>query len=310
MQTIGITGGTGFVGRHLSGLLKDNGCEVVIFTTHPEKRHHGDGLTYSYWDPKRNKCDLSALGKLNAVIHLAGAGIADKRWTKKRKEEIVTSRTVGTRFMVNQLKQHAPNCKTFIAASAMGFYGPDRDSKPFNESSPAYDDFLGKTCVLWENESLAASENFRTVIFRFGIVMGKDDGAFKEMAAPLKFGIMPILGSGKQIISWIHVDDLSRLIWFALTHDKIEGVFNAVTPEPVSQRALMRSIADHKKLFRIPAPVPALALKLLFGEMAKEVLKSCTVDGSKILENGFEFKYPTIDKAVSAILASNGKHSR
>lgn len=309
MATIGITGGTGFVGRHLSGLLKDKGCEVVIFTTHPEKRHHGDGLTYSYWDPRRNKCDLSALGKLDGVIHLAGAGIADKRWTKKRKEEIVTSRTDSTRFLINQLRQHAPNCKTFIAASAIGFYGPDKDGKPFNENSPACNDFLGKTCVLWENESLAASEHFRTVVFRFGIVMGKDDGAFKQMATPVKFGIMPILGSGKQVISWIHVDDLARLIWFAISNDKLEGVYNAVTPEPVSQKGLMKAIAGQKRLFRVPAPVPALALKLLFGEMSKEVLKSCTVDGSKIREHGFEFKYPTIDKAVKAILHTNGKHS-
>jgi len=305
MKTVGITGGTGFVGRHLAKLLKEKGYKIVIFTTHPEKEHHGSGYTYSYWDPRNNKCDLIALKQLDAVVHLAGAGIADKRWTKKRKKEIMNSRTEGTRFLVSQLKQHAPNCRTFIAASAIGFYGPDRNTPPFIETAAPYKDFLGETCVLWEKESRAAAEFSRTVIFRFGIVMGKNGGAYPQFAKPISFGIMPIIGSGRQIISWIHVDDLRGLICFALEHDHINGVYNAVAPEPVSQKNLVKTIAHTKGGFKIPAKVPATMLKLMLGEVSSELLKSCTVSGEKILQEGFLFSYPKIDLAVRSIMSDH-----
>ncbi len=303
MKTIGITGGTGFVGRHLTTLLINKGYNVVIFTRNAPKDRINQQLTYAHWDADKRECDINALKELQAVVHLAGAGIADKRWTEKRKKAIFDSRVTGTDFLVSQLKDYAPGCKTFIAASATGFYGPDQEEKiPFTETALPYNDFLGNTCKQWEMASQKASEFARTVILRFGIVLGKESGAFPQFAKPVSFGIMPVLGSGNQRVSWIAVNDLARLVVFALEHDRMTGVFNAVAPNPVSHRLLMSVIAKEKGGLKIPVPVPAFLLKILLGEMSAEVLKSCTVSAQKTMDTGFTFQHPDISSAVKTIL--------
>lgn len=301
MEIVGITGGTGFVGRHVTDLLTGNGYRVVIFTRHPEKHPDTKGVEYTYWDPAKNKCDHTALKKLDAVINLAGTSI-NRRWTKKNKEAIVNSRVHGTRFLVEQLKNDAAKCKTFISASAIGYYGPDRTAKPFTENQHAYDDFLATTCVKWETEAAAAQDTMRTVILRFGVVMGKDDGAFPQLEKPVSFGVMPLFGKGNQTMSWIHVNDLAKLLQHAVIDSKMNGVYNAVTPNPVSQKQLMKTIAEAKGGIRIPAPVPEQVLKLALGEMSTEILKSCTVSAQKTLDTGFTFQYPDIAAAVRNIL--------
>jgi len=304
MKTIGITGGTGFVGQHLTRLLIDNGYKVTVFSRHP---HPSDKqqLTYAAWDPEKGTCDIAALQSLDAVVNLAGAGIADKRWTPERKHEIVRSRVLGTAFLVSMLRQHAPACKTFVSASATGYYGPDRDNiPPFKEANVYYNDFLGNTCYKWEHEAHAAEDFMRTVILRFGIVLGKESGAFLQFARPQSFGIVPILGSGRQAVSWVEVDDLARIICFMLEHEELSGIYNAVAPNPVAHKTLMNTIARQKGGIKIPIPVPSFALKLALGEMSEEILKSCTVGAQKLLNAGFHFNYDTIDKAVAAILKS------
>ena len=302
MTTIGITGGTGFVGKHLSKLLLSKGYELIIFTRHP-KPADKQNLTYAAWDPEKGTCDTLALQKLDAAIHLAGAGIADKRWTDTRKQEIVNSRVEGTKFLVSMLRQHAPNCTTLISASAIGYYGPDRDgTPPFKETNVYFNDFLGNTCYKWEHEAVAARDFLRTIIFRFGIVLGAESGAFPQFAKPQSFGIVPILGSGRQIVSWIEVDDLARMLIHALEHQDINGIYNAVAPNPVTHKTLMKTIARIKGGIKIPIPVPSFALKIALGEMSEEVLKSCTVSAQKIQATGFTFQYGTIDKAIKAIL--------
>lgn len=302
MRTIGITGGTGFVGQHLTRLLTQGGNHVVIFTRKPEKARNTDKVTYCYWNPAENKCDLTCLGKLDAVVNLAGAGIADKRWTKKRKEEIVTSRVASTNFLVAQLRRHAPQCKTLVSASAIGYYGPDRTGKPFRESDLAYNDFLGSTCRKWEQAAQQGAKDMRVVLLRFGIVLGKEDGAFKQLARPLSFGIMPVLGNGQQKVSWIHVKDLAQLISHAIEDQSMKGVYNAVAPEPVTHKALMETIAQEKGGASFGVPVPAFALKLMLGEMSTEVLKSSTVSAQKLKDTGFRFSYPDIRVAVRSLL--------
>lgn len=303
MKVIGITGGTGLVGKHLTSLLTDKGYEVVIFTRSVASKKTRPHITYAHWNPESGACDINALKTLDAVVHLAGEGIADKRWTAKRKKDIVESRVNGTSFLVAQLKAHAINCKTLISASATGYYGPDKQPPtPFTETSPVAPDFLGDTCLQWETAALSANTFLRTVILRFGIVLGKERGAFAEFAKPISFGIVPIIGSGNQIVSWIEVGDLSRLIHFAIEQEKVDGIYNAVAPNPVTNKELVKTIAHVKGGIKIPAPAPAFFLKLLLGEMSIEILKSCMVSADKITNAGFTFNHPDISGAVKAIL--------
>jgi len=303
MKTIGITGGTGFVGQRLTALLVSNGYNVIIFTTRVAKKTAQPQVSYAHWNPDKGAFDINALKAVDAVVHLAGAGLAEKRWTEQRKKEIVDSRVKGTSFLISQLTQYAPNCKTLIAASAMGFYGADREGAGlFTEAAPPANDFLGNTCRQWEETSKSASGFLRTVILRFGIVLGKESGAFREFVRPMTFGIMPILGSGRQVVSWIEIGDLSRLMLFALEHDTVSGIYNAVAPSPVTHKELMKTIARVKGGIKIPVPVPAFVIRILFGEMGGEVLKSCSVSAQKTLSTGFAFSHPEITGAVKAIL--------
>jgi len=305
-KIIGITGGTGFVGSHLSRMLVAKGHEVVIFTTHPAKKKKKPGYTYSYWNPEEGKCDLVYLKKLDAVVNLAGAGIADKHWTAKRKKEIVDSRVHATGFMTSRLREYGEKCTVFISASAIGYYGPDRNgSEPFDENAQHYHDFLGETCAKWEDTAMSISDKIRTVIFRFGIVMGRESGMFKKLAQPMAMGVLPILGSGYQVLSWIHVEDLSNMLYKAITDDSVKGVYNAAAPHPVSHKTLMQMIAHEKGGIKIPFHVPAPLLRFMLGEMSKEVLKSCTVSADKALRSGFTFEYDTAEKAVKDILSSH-----
>lgn len=303
MQTIGITGGTGFVGHHLTQLLQEQGYRVIIFTRDMHKVSRLDNVKYSFWSPSEKKFDVTYLKELHGVIHLAGAGVADKRWTPKRKQEILNSRVRGTHFLIERLREHAPQCKTLVAASAIGYYGWDKKGKtPYHEDEAPAGDFLAETCKKWETESQKASDFARNIILRFGIVLGKDDGAFPQFARPQSFGVVPILGNGKQIISWIHVHDLCRVILWALQNESIKGTYNAVAPHPVSNKRMMDTIANVKGGLKVPVPVPAPLLQAFLGELSSEALKSCTVSADKIISAGFSFKYPDIKTAVKDIL--------
>jgi uncharacterized protein (TIGR01777 family) len=300
---VGITGGTGTVGTHVAAMLINNGHQVTILSRNPPTGNTKPGYTYALWNAEKQECDTNALQQLDAVIHLAGEPVAGKRWSAAQKEKIASSRVIGTRFLVDQLRQHAPNCKTMIAASAIGFYGPD--SAPpvaFTEDAPAHNDFLGTICQQWEAEEHKADDFMRTVIIRIGLVMATEAGAFKEFVTPLSLGVMPILGSGRQVASWIHITDLAWLMLFALDNSNMRGPYNAVAPHPVSNKELMKTVARIKGGFHIPAPAPSFLLQLMLGEMSIEVLKSCTVSAAKTLGTGFSYTYPDIDSAVKELL--------
>lgn len=304
MKTIGITGGTGFIGMHLTTALTSKGYDVVIFSRSPIKGKKTEHVQYAMWDGEGKKADREALLKIDAMVNLAGAGIAEKRWTDSRKEEIANSRIKGTRFLVHELKASAPNCKVLISASGIGYYGPDRPGFiSFREDMTHYTDFLAMVCEQWENEAKAAQELMRTVILRFGIVLGKESGAFPQFEKSTNYGVVSILGTGKQIQSWIHVEDLCSMIIYNLEHEKNKGVYNAVAPHPVSNKDLMKTIGKYKKGLALPIYVPQSALKLALGEMSIEVLKSCTASADKILQSGFAFQYPDIDAAVKQLLS-------
>ncbi len=310
-QVIGIAGGTGFVGGHIAGLLRQAGHEVIIFTRSP--RPPKDGITYAAWDPDRQTINADALGSIDVMINLAGAGVADKRWTSSYKNEIIHSRVDATHFLHAQIARYAPGCRAFVAASATGYYGPDRKDaqSPFTEEAPRYDDFLGQVCAQWEAATFAAQSSYRTVALRIGIVLGREGGAYPRLAQPMSFGVVPILGgSGRQVVSWIHVADLAAIfVKAALDTPEVpgtgafRGIYNAVAPQPVIHRELMNAIARAKGGLKIPVPVPPFMLQAIMGEASIEVLKSCTVSSEKLQAAGYSFLYPTIAGAVASLHA-------
>ncbi len=300
MAVICITGGNGMIGKQLTDSFTKNGHEVIILTRHPEKdtRHH---VIQKKWDIPSGYIDPEALAHTDAIIHLAGANVAEKRWTRQRKEEIVSSRTESGRLLAKALQSNPNNVKTIISASAIGWYGPDR-GEVFTENMPNYPDFLGDTCKKWE-ESLhpVKTMGVRLVTLRIGIVLSNEGGALTEFKKPVQFGITPILGSGKQIISWIHIDDLCRIFEKSMTDININGIYNATAPQPISNKDFMLTLAKSMRKFFIPIHVPAFALKIALGEMSIEVLKSCTVSSAKIQQQGFQFLYPSLEAAVKQL---------
>jgi uncharacterized protein len=303
MATICITGGTGLIGKRLSELLIANGHSVVILSRN--RKPAAGNIRYAVWNPAAQEIDAEAVASCDSVIHLAGAGVADKRWTKKRKEEIRNSRTQSSALLVKTLAQNRGNVKVVISASAIGWYGPDKtNQKPFVETDESYSDFLGTTCKEWEESVEPVTQlGIRLVKLRTGIVLSNDGGALKEFKKPLQFGIASVLGSGNQIISWIHIDDLCRMFIYAVEQQQMNGVFNAVAPKPVSNKELtLKLAAKMKGRAFIIIPVPSFVLKLILGEMSIEVLKSTSVSSSKIQNAGFQFLYPGIDAALKELI--------
>ncbi len=304
MATIGITGGTGFVGSALVPLLLHAGHEVVIFSRNANPAAgNTHRARYALWNPATEKTDEAAWAGIDQVVHLAGAGVAEERWTKGRKAEIVRSRVRGTQFLLATLRKHAPQCKTLVAASATGYYGADQTGgQPFREEDPPAGDFLARTCISWEEEIFRAQDFLRVVALRTGIVLGKGGGALPEFTRAFPMHIAPILGNGRQVVSWIHLQDLAALYVFMLAGESLQGVYNAVAPHPVSQRALMEALVKAKGGTFIKPPVPAFALKIAMGEMSTEVLKSCTVSAEKVAEAGFGFMFGGIEAAAGDLV--------
>jgi uncharacterized protein (TIGR01777 family) len=299
METAIITGGTGLIGSAVSRLLESSGIEVIILTRNPKgRRSISPGISYAAWDPEKQTINEDIFKKSRFIIHLAGAGVADRPWTEKRKKEILESRTQSSSLLVKALRSIPNQIVSVVSASAIGWYGQNPSGKSV-ETDPPDSGFLGETCRAWENSiQPVTSLGKRLVILRTGIVLSKDGGAFPEFAKPVKYGIAGILGSGKQIISWIHIDDICRIYKDAMLDPSWSGVYNAVAPLPVNNRTFTLELAKLMKgNFFIPMPVPNFILRILLGERREEVLKSSNISSNKLKEQGFQFIYPTIDTA-------------
>lgn len=305
MQTVLITGGTGMVGTSLTQLLLSKGYQVIILTRKPQTSPIPN-LTYAVWDIAKGTIDPLAFEKADTIVHLAGAGVADKRWSKKRKQEIVDSRVMSGALLVKYLTAHTHQVKTVVTASAIGWYGPDTEQSlqyGFTETDPVDAAFLGDTCKQWE-DSVKPIETLgiRLVTLRIGIVLNKQGGALAEFIKPAKFGLATIFGTGNQMVSWIHYKDLCKMILFGIETNSIHGVYNAVSPDPTSNKDLIIAITKKLRGFYLPIPVPAFVLNIMLGEMSIEILKSAKVSSNKIQEADFKFDYPTLNSALHELL--------
>ncbi len=305
MSTVLITGGTGFIGKMLSRALAEKNYEVILLTRGAVAGVCEDPrIRVAGWNTEKGTIDREAIARADYIIHLAGAGVAEKRWTARRKKLIRESRTETSALLLNYLKEVPHKVKTLVSASAIGWYGPDPiagDSfSGFTENDPPAGDFLGQTCRLWE-ESIdpVQSLGIRLVKLRIGIVLGEGGGVLREFSKPLRYGIAAILGNGRQVMSWIHIDDLVRLFIQAMENNNWSGSCNAVAPNPVTSRELVLALArarNGKRFIRVR--VPSFLLKLYLGGLSTEVLKSTRVRADKIQAAGFEFLYPELDTAL------------
>jgi hypothetical protein len=299
MATVLVTGGTGLIGTALVRELTAKGYDIIILSRSartPEKN-----ISYAQWNPALGQIDAEAVKKADYVVHLAGANVADGRWTDKRKAEIVDSRVKSGELLVKAIAETPNRIQAVISFAATGWYGPDPqipNPKPFTESDPAASDFLATTCYKWEEAIRPVAADKRLVILRAGIVLSDEGGAYREFRKTLPLGVASVLGSGRQVVSWIHIDDMVRITIEAIENTSLSGVYNAVAPNPVSNKKIITTIATQRKKPYMTVNVPEMALKALLGEMSIEVLKSATVSSARLQSAGFRFFFEEIGTAV------------
>lgn len=294
MQNILITGGSGLVGQRITALLEKKGYQVAWLS-----RSAQSGRKSFIWDIEKQEIDSKAIEWADAIIHLAGAGVAEKRWTPERKKLILESRTQSTQLLFSALEKAEKRPNTFISASAVGFYGFNTGTALVDESSPAGSDFLAEVVKAWENEAKKMeSLDIRTVLLRIGIVLDSEGGALGEMLKP---PVSAPLGSGDQWMSWIHIEDLSQMFIYALEKTTLQGVYNAVGPNPATNQQLTQEAAYAKGKTYLGIGVPGFVLKMVLGEMAAMVLGGNRVSCQKIQKTGFQFEFYELSAALKDI---------
>jgi len=297
-QKVLIAGGSGLVGSFLADYLFDMGYKVLILSrsdrSHPKYQ-------YLKWDLDRMYIDSEAL-KVHHIINLTGAGIADKRWTTARKKEIIDSRVLSAQLLLKGLKEAQHKLLSYTSASAIGIYG-DRGDEILNEDSKIDgDDFLVECCKIWEAEAKkleAYAENFS--ILRIGIVISSLGGALSKFILPLKLGQASYFGSGAHYYSWVHIEDLTKIVLSSMTAD-ISGIINAVSPTPQTNKEFMRSCKNAIASYALLYPVPSFIMMIAMGEMSKVILNSNRVIPQKLVEAGFEFNFPELTAAVEDVV--------
>lgn len=297
-QHILITGGSGLIGRELTKELLRKGYQV----SHLSRKKGSNPQVKTYlWDVDKRQIDEACTNGVDTIIHLAGAGIADKRWTNERKKILIDSRTESIRLIYEVLKKRPHQVKSIISASATGYYS-DRGNELLTEDSPPAHDFLGTCCIDWEQAVDEGRElGLAITKFRTGVVLSTQGGALPQLALPIKLGAGSALGSGQQWIPWIHWQDVVDMYLYAIEGHCPPDVYNMVAPKPVTNLQLTVAVAKqlHRPLW-LPK-VPTFALKLLFGEMSLVVLGSTRVAAEKIERAGFQFRFPTVTDALKNI---------
>ena len=296
-----ITGATGLIGRRIVERLRARGDEVVVLSRDPDRAKASLGVPAFAWDPLEDRAPLTALTGTDAVLHLAGENVA-QRWTSSCRQVIKDSREIGTRNLVAGIAAAEPRPSVLISSSAVGYYGPHGDEIVTEEDPPGRD-FLAEVCVAWEREALAAAAlGLRVSMLRTGVVLDRSGGALKKMLLPFRLGVGGPVAGGKHYMPWIHIDDMAGFFIAALDDGRWSGPVNACAPEPVTNKAFSKALgrALHRPAV---APVPAFALRLMYGDMAEIVVTGQRVVPRRAVELGYTFEHADLDEALHSALA-------
>ena len=297
-KNILITGATGLVGKQLVPYLQKQGHQVSILS---REKINIPGVNVFVWDVDQQTIDADALKGIDTIIHLAGAGIADKSWSVQRKQEIIDSRVKSAELLYKTIRETNAPIKTFVSASAVGYYGSRRDEFLWENSDPGKG-FLADCCIQWEAAAdKGMAMGIRVVKVRIGLILSKKGGALAAMAMPIKFFVGAPLGSGKQWMPWIHLDDIVQIFTKAVEDETMQGAYNATAPYPASNKLLTKRIAWHLNRPVWPLNVPKAVLKVILGESSILALMSSNTTAQKILDTGYRFKYLDLDEALKNI---------
>lgn len=289
-----ITGATGLIGHKLAQAVKASGYEVYIMS-----RKHLSQSNAIFWDPKKSLLDAEKLRDTYAVIHLAGSGIADGRWTDEVKKEVISSRVDTANLLFAKFKELGIAPKVFLSASGIGYYGADTGAQLLDENAPHSQDFISVVCQLWEKAALQfESIGARVVMLRTGVVLSAEGGALPRLSQTIKFFIGSPIASGKQYMSWLHIDDMCQMYVDALNNESYSGAYNAVADEPVTNEVFTKEVAKVLKKPVFMPNVPAFVLKIIFGEMSSLLIGGNNVSNRKLRAEGFKFRFPKLSEAL------------
>ncbi len=294
-----ITGASGLVGTHLVKLLLEKGYRVN--TLGRSQSHGQEGTDHYVWDMEKGTFDPKALQNVSAIIHLAGAGVAEKKWTEDRKKEIIDSRVKSATLLYNYLKNNAHSVDTFISASAVGYYGDCADELLTEDHEPG-SDFLASVCKQWEESATQfAALGIREVRMRIGIVLAKEGGALPELTRTLPIGVAPYFAKDNLFYPWVHVTDIAGMLAFAIENPGVQGAYNATGNKPLLMKELMQEIVKSSGKKAVVIPTPPFAIKLAMGEMSTMLLSSQRCSNRKITDAGYQFRFRTVTSALKDI---------
>lgn len=290
MKTVVIAGGTGLIGRRLEKFLTEEGFGVLILTRNPRNEDH------VFWNPAESEMDTDQFEEVEVIINLCGAGVADKSWSSSRKKELIESRVVPAQFLYNS-RGSFPKLKHYISASGVTCYGYDNSKEPYSEADVLGNDFLSEVVREWEAAGSLFEQKYRTAYMRIGIVLTWEGGALPKLAKPIKMGAAAAIGSGKQWMQWIHIDDVVRAFHHVLLNE-LSGKFNTIANNTTNREFTCQLAKQLKRRMWLPN-VPAGVMKLLLGEMSEMILKGVKVDNKKLLKSNFDLKYAELREALS-----------
>jgi len=301
MQTILITGGTGLLGSHLIPILKEAGFRIHVLSRSLKPILHCDAVFT--WNVDRGEIDERAFEGVTHIVHLAGEGIADGRWTESRMKSIISSRVKSAELILAVLQKLNQGIDVFVSGSAVGWYGAKTDNLLHTEDESPESDFMGETCRLWEEAADAFDKvTSRIVKVRTGIVLAKESGAFPKLIQPFRMHIGSALGSGNQQMPWIHIDDIVQVFYQAITNENYSGAINASATESCSNLEFSKTLAKTLGRILLPIHVPSVVLKMVLGDMSAVVLEGSRVSNSKLKMLGFHFKFEKLEDALKNLI--------